>query len=70
MYNNSGLPFLPQAEDKDIEREHNQLHLDEFFEDIVYELRNYGALEGVTICDNISRKLFSYWLLKSNFNSK
>jgi len=54
MYNNPSRPFLPQGVDDDqaLENEESQQHLDEFFEDIYYELRNYGKVEELNICDN------------------
>jgi len=58
MYNNPNQAFLPQGVDDDqaLEHETNQQHLDDFFEDIYYELRNYGKLEELNVCDNSGRK--------------
>lgn len=75
MYTNPNRPFLPQGVDDDqaLEDDESQQHLDEFFEDIYHELRNYGKLEELNICDNSGRMfspvLFSMLLIFFSFHS-
>lgn len=61
MYVPPSAAMLPPTVDDDYGLEQNekenQEHLEEFYEDIYYELRNYGKVEELNVCDNVGRRL-------------
>eukprot|EP01089_Gocevia_fonbrunei_P002874 TRINITY_DN1274_c0_g1_i1.p1 TRINITY_DN1274_c0_g1~~TRINITY_DN1274_c0_g1_i1.p1 ORF type:complete len:335 (+),score=75.46 TRINITY_DN1274_c0_g1_i1:298-1302(+) len=61
MYQGPNQQLLPYNVDDDhaleVDGRETQQHFDEFYEDIFHELRNYGKVEELNVCDNIGPHL-------------